>query len=233
MKFSLIIPCYNESKNIPTLLTRCEKLLREVTNVEVILVDNGSTDDTSEVLKLQLPKYPGCRSIRIEVNQGYGYGILSGLRAADGDILGWTHADLQTDPCDFVQGIRLFEQHGNNIFVKGRRYGRPFADMIFTVGMSLFEILLLRQVLWDINAQPNMFHRSFFQKLDNPPNDFSLDLYFYFKAKESGLVVERFPVFFGKRLHGISHWNISWGAKWKFIKRTVEFSLRLRKELRF
>ncbi|WJV63244.1 glycosyltransferase family 2 protein [Pectobacteriaceae bacterium CE70] len=232
MKFSLIIPCYNESKNIPLLLTRCERLLRELTDIEVILIDNGSTDETPAVLEHLLPQYPGCRSVRIETNQGYGFGILSGLRAAQGDLMGWTHADMQTDPFDIIQGIRIFEQYGDNTFVKGRRYGRPLTDVVFTVSMSLFETLLLRRAMWDINAQPNMFPRAFFEQLDNPPYDFSLDLYVYFKAKEVGLKIKRFPVCFGERVHGTSHWNISWSAKWKFIRRTVDFSLRLLRELK-
>jgi len=42
--------------------------------------------------------------VRVPVNQGYGLGILSGLRAATGEIIGWTHADLQTDVMDVLTG---------------------------------------------------------------------------------------------------------------------------------
>ena len=101
MNFSLIIPCYNESKSLPQLLERCTPLLQKG-NIEVILVDNGSNDETATLLKTLLPQYPGCRSIRVEQNQGYGFGITSGLSVATGDILGWTHADLQTDPADIT-----------------------------------------------------------------------------------------------------------------------------------
>jgi GMP synthase (glutamine-hydrolysing) len=78
MKFSLIIPCYNEAANLPLLLERC-KALAAKSEVEVILVDNGSTDSTPQVLLNLLPRYPGCRTVRVEKNQGYGFGILSGL----------------------------------------------------------------------------------------------------------------------------------------------------------
>lgn len=230
MKLSLIIPCYNEARNLPILLERCAQITRPE-EIEVVLVDNGSTDESPEVLQRLLPNYPGCRSIRVEVNQGYGFGILAGLRAAKGDILAWTHADMQTDPQDVLQGLAIFEERGSNIFVKGKRYGRPFADVLFTVGMSIFETLLLQKPLWDINAQPTLFSRDFFQSWSNPPSDFSLDLYAYYMARTSGLAVGRFSVKFGERAHGVSHWNISWRAKWKFIKRTVEYSLRLRREL--
>lgn len=231
MKFSLVIPCYNEAENLPLLMERCRAVAAKPSS-EVILVDNGSTDDTDVVLKELLPLHPGCRSIRVEQNHGYGFGILAGLTAAEGDILGWTHADMQTDPQDALRGLALFAAHGADIFVKGRRYGRDLKDNIFTIGMSVFETVLLRRPLWDINAQPTMFSRKFFETWHEPPHDFSLDLYAYYQAKRNGRSVYRFPVNFATRAYGTSHWNVNWAAKRKFILRTVDFSLRLRQLLK-
>jgi glycosyltransferase involved in cell wall biosynthesis len=231
MKLSLVIPCYNEEKNLPLLAERCTSLLAR-TDAEVILVDNGSTDGSAVVLAELQKKFPTLRTIKVEKNQGYGFGIVSGLKAATGDVLCWTHADMQTDPEDALTGFGLFQKSASpeTLFVKGRRYGRPFADVFFTVGMSVFETLLLGKPLWDINAQPTMFHRSFFSGWKEPPDDFALDLYAYFLARKQGLHVARFPVAFGKRAHGISHWNINWRAKIKFIKRTAQYSLRLKRK---
>lgn len=229
---SLVIPCYNEADNLPLLIARCrEALVRD--DIEVILVDNGSTDRSPEVFTALLDGQSRIRTVRVEKNQGYGFGILSGLRAAEGRILAWTHADMQTDPADALKGLALFEQAADpeRLFVKGKRHGRPLGDVAFTVGMSAFETLLLGRTFWDINAQPTMFPRSFFAELDQPPHDFSLDLYVYFKAKAKGLTVKRFPVHFGARAHGQSHWNVNWRAKMKFIRRTVDFSLTLRRSL--
>jgi glycosyltransferase involved in cell wall biosynthesis len=212
------------------LLERC-KALSEQAGTEVILVDNGSTDHSPLVLQKLLSKYPGCRSIRIEHNQGYGFGILTGLNSATGDIVGWTHADMQTDPMDAIEGLQKYEEYGSQFFVKGRRYGRPLGDTLFTIGMSFFETLLLRKPMWDINAQPTMFPRSFYETWQEPPHDFSLDLYAYYQAKITELPVKRFSVLFGKRAHGTSHWNVDWVAKRKFISRTIEFSLQLRKRV--
>ena len=230
MKLSLIIPCYNEAANLPLLLDRCS-VLGDSPDVEVILVDNGSTDKSSEVLEKLLPNYPHCRTVRVPVNQGYGFGIVSGLKYAQGDVLAWTHADLQTDPKDVLRGLAFFQLHGKSIYVKGRRIKRPLADVFFTVGMSLFETLLLRTPLWDINAQPNLFSREFYKTWKNPPHDFSLDLYAYFMAKNQNIPVHRFPVEFGKRAHGVSHWNINWKGKMKFIRRTINFSFELKKRM--
>jgi glycosyltransferase involved in cell wall biosynthesis len=231
MKFSLVIPCYNEAANLPLLLERCKNITSHA-GYEVILVDNGSTDNSPQVLRDLLPRYPGCRNVRVDKNQGYGFGIVSGLKAANGDILGWTHADMQTDPCDVLDGLEIFDRHGMNSFVKGKRYGRPLSDTLFTIGMSVFESILLAKPMWDINAQPTMFSRAFFESWQEPPYDFSLDLYSYYKAHHNHLDIHRFPVKFGERAHGVSHWNVNWAAKRKFIRRTVEFSLQLRRNLK-
>jgi glycosyltransferase involved in cell wall biosynthesis len=231
MKFSLVIPCYNEAANLPLLLERCKEVTLQP-DCEVVLVDNGSTDNTPDVLLDLLPKYSGCRSVRIKENQGYGFGILTGLNAAKGEILGWTHADMQTDPKDALLGLAFFDKHGVDTFVKGKRFGRPMVDVLFTLGMSIFESIILHKPMWDINAQPTIFTRKFFNEWIDAPHDFSLDLYAYYQAHVKKLNIQRFPVKFGERAHGISHWNLNWKAKRKFISRTVEFSLELRKNFK-
>lgn len=231
MQLSLIIPCYNEAASLRSLLDRCSEVSTKI-DCEIILVDNGSTDDTAILLPKLLRDYPGCKSIRVEVNKGYGHGILTGLRSAQGEILAWTHADLQTDPSDVLTGLDFFcAPHGGNTFVKGLRYGRPFGDRAFTLGMSLFESILLLKPLWDINAQPTMFTKFFFDEWNNAPQDFSLDLFAYYTAKKRGLPIKRFPVHFGDRQHGVSHWNVDWKSKFKFIHRTILYSIRLRANL--
>ena len=227
-KLSLVIPCYNEGRTIPLLLERCSHVVSQG-DVEIVIVDNGSTDDSQKILNELLPKYPSVSMVHVQTNRGYGNGILEGLKSASGDILSWTHADMQADPNDAIAGLRFFEnsETPDSLFVKGKRYGRPFADVFFTVGMSIFETLLLRTAMWDINAQPNMFHRSFFETWENPPLDFSLDLYVYYVAKNNGLNIKRFPVNFGRRVHGVSSWNISPAAKLRFIRRTLNYSITL------
>lgn len=229
MKLSLVIPCFNEAANLSLLVERCWPLVARG-DAEVILVDNGSSDRTPEILPALIAETPGCRSVRVEINRGYGFGIVSGLRAASGDVLAWTHADLQTNPMDAAAAFDLFRaaDRPEALFVKGRRQRRPFADAVFTAGMSAFETLLTGQPMRDINAQPTMFHRGFFDRWDQPPADFSLDLYAYWRARREGLTIRRIPVIFGDRVHGTSHWNVSLSAKWKFIRRTVDYSLKLR-----
>lgn len=232
LSLSLVIPAFNESPTLPALFERCSRGLLSP-GVELIVVDNGSTDATPELLESLLPAYPQARSVRVPQNLGYGHGILAGLQAARGDILGWTHADLQTPPEDALRGLRLFGEAPNPefLFVKGLRQGRPLADAFFTAGMALFETVMLGSRLWDINAQPTLFHRSFYRAWSQPPDDFSLDLFAFYVARARGLTVRRFPVEFGQRAHGLSRWNIDWRAKMKFIGRTLDYSFKLRRSL--
>lgn len=233
MKLSLIIPCFNEAKSLPKLVKRCKELTEIYENSEVILVDNGSLDDTEDTLKCLLLNCEHVSYISLTGNKGYGGGIIEGLKAAQGEILCWTHADLQTDVLDILHGVKFFKQakFPERVFVKGRRFGRPFPDTLFTWGMSIFETILFKQYFWDINAQPTMFHAEFFKSWEDPPIDFSLDLYTYYQALCQGLTIKRFPVEFSKRQYGVSNWNIDLKSKLRFIKRTVVYSLGLRKRL--
>lgn len=230
MKLSLVIPCYNEAANLPALVARCGALAAADPLVEIILVDNGSNDDTPAVLADLLADTGQIRSIRVERNRGYGHGILSGLRATTGDILAWTHADQQTDPLDAATGMAFFRESRDPaaLFVKGKRYGRPMVDTVFTAGMSVFETILTRRLMNDINAQPTMFHRALFERWQSPPDDFALDLYAYWQARERGCAIRRFPVRFGPRVFGTSHWNTGMAARMKFIRRTLAFSFALK-----
>ena len=233
LKLSIVIPCFNEARNIPLIVERLRQNVSR-SDIEVILVDNGSSDETSRVFSELLPKTQFIRATKIDVNRGYGHGIIVGLRAAQGDYLAWTHADLQTSPADPIKALEIVESMGNpiDVFIKGSRNGRPLFDTFFTIGMSFFETLYLKSFLWDINAQPTFFHRSFFERWSDPPSDFSLDLYALYNARRQGLKIVRFPVSFPPRIHGETSWNTGLKAKWKFIKRTMEFSVKLKKGLK-
>ena len=233
MKLSIVVPCFNESENIPLILEKFESVITR-DDIEVLIVNNGSQDNSKKILDELVPKYFFARVLDIKENQGYGFGITSGLAEAKGQFIGYTHADMQTDPADVIKALEIIEGEPNpkNCYVKGDRKGRPIFDQFFTIGMSLFETIYLREKLWDVNAQPNIFHRGFFEEIKNSsPEDFSLDLYFLFVAKKRLLNVKRFNVVFPNRRHGESSWNTGLASKWKFIKRTLDFSVKLKKEL--
>ena len=234
IQLSIVVPCYNEEKNMPLIVEKFKKAKPGKLNVELILVDNGSTDNSGKIIRKFAKENRNIKTVEIKKNIGYGNGISTGLKKASGVFVCWTHADLQTDIADTITAykIAIKQKNPEKCFVKGKRKGRPFFDVFFTVGMSAFETLFLKSFLYDINAQPNLFHRDLLDKTKNCPDDFSFDLYFYYMAKKLNYKIVRFPVLFFKRIHGTSHWNTSLLDKWKFIKRTILFTFRLKKDLK-
>ena len=232
---SVIFPCYNESSNIVGIISSIKSALQGRNDVEIILVDNGSTDSTPQVLKqaLQGEHNKQFKTLRIEKNIGYGHGIMEGVRIASGEVIAWTHADLQTDPADVLEAYKIFVDHPEypNCILKGRRVGRNPLDALFTAGMSLLSTTLLRVPLSDVNAQPKIFHKNFLKKLPNPPLDFSLDLYLLYQARVNKYQILEHHVNFGKRLYGESKGGGTLKGKLRLIQRTLKYMIKLKREL--
>lgn len=232
---SIVLPCFNEAANLPSLLARFAEVLDGRTDVEVILVDNGSTDDTAAVLSRELaaPRHAFARVVIVPRNIGYGFGIMSGVRQARAPVIAWTHADLQTDPADVLQAFERFrhEPDPERTFLKGRRVARNPLDALFTFGMSVLASLVLGHRLFDINAQPKMFHRSLLDHLDRPPDDFSLDLFILYTARKRHPTVLEQPVDFGRRKHGTAKGGGTLRGKVRLVRRTWSYILALRRTL--
>ena len=233
---SIVIPCYNEVGNLVKLLDRCRQAIGTRADIEVIFVDNGSTDDTPNVLPalLAAPRDQFGRMVRVPKNIGYGHGIMAGVRVARGTAIAWTHADLQTDVADVTEAYEHWLQAPNppRTIVRGRRAGRPLLDALFTGGMSLISSVALGMWLHDINAQPKLFPRAFVSDLAAPPEDFALDLYALYIAKRNGYAIIEHHVNFGKRTAGEPKGGASLKLKWRFSRRTFAYIGRLRASLR-
>ncbi len=226
---SIIIPCYNEANNIKNLINRF--VLFDKFDSELILVNNGSTDNTNQLFSELAIDYENIKFVKIKNNVGYGHGIIKGIEEAKNDIIAWTHADLQTDISDIFKAYNKFlsQKKIRECIVKGRRVGRRGVDNFFTLLMSITSKLVLGVELRDINAQPKIFNKSFFLKLKNPPLDFSIDLFLMYKAKKNNMDIIEIPVNFGKRLHGKSKGGGTWIGKIKLIKRTLIYIFNLKK----
>lgn len=231
-KLTIVIPCFNESGSLPELVGKCKKISQDH-GVNFIFVDNGSVDSTPTVLPQLLQGTTQLRIITLPKNQGYGGGIIAGLEDAKTEFVGWTHADLQSDPEDIINALAILESmpSSQSIFIKGRRKNRALASVFFTFGMSVFETFLFRMYLYDINAQPTIVRKDFFAESLATPNDFSFDLFVYVLAKKRGIKVDRFEVWFRSRQFGESKWNTTWRSRWNFITRIFKYSLVLRRDL--
>ena len=234
INLSIIIPCYNEDENIFFVFEKIEKLLENNKSVEVIIIDNGSTDHTHQkIVNSKLFKEKKINFLKIEKNIGYGHGIMTGVNIASGDYIGWCHADLQTEPIDILNAyIKNLNAIENELCViKGLRKNRNFFDSMFTFGMSLFASIIFLKKINDINAQPKIFPKTFLNYLKDYPKDFSLDLYFIVMAKINDYKIINHDVIMKKRLYGQAKGGGSMKGKIKLIKRTFIYIIKLRIKL--
>jgi glycosyltransferase involved in cell wall biosynthesis len=209
MRATVVIPCWNEAPNLPALVARCTEAAHDAGGgLSFLLVDNGSTDGTREILPSVLAGRTAIEQLRLDGNLGYGGGILAGLQVAAGrgdDVLGWTHADLQCDPLALVAALQSAREAPDpgRVFVKGVRHGRPPFDVAWSVSMAALHSTVLRCPLWEINAQPTLFSRALWPALEGGPRDFRLDLFAYAVAVRWGWEVRRVGVTFPPRRAGV------------------------------
>lgn len=227
-QLSIVLPCYNESRGIEAILNRFAEVGRGQ-DFELILVDNGSKDDTQATFARLLPRFPFARSVKVEVNQGYGHGIFTGLQSAQGEVVGWSHADLQTDPADVFRAWASYRSAATpeRTMIKGRRYGRRLSEKLISLGMQALSTLVFRSYMQEINAQPKVFHRDLLSHLTRPPVDFNFDLYVLVMAKRHGWRIESIPVQFPPRKYGHSNWAATWRSKFRTIARSIRYMFSL------
>jgi polyisoprenyl-phosphate glycosyltransferase len=203
--FSLIIPCYNESLNIPKLFKQIHLNQKKV-KFETIIIDNGSTDNSLEILKKHRKKVKNLKILRIKNNIGFGHAVKIGILKSKYSLVCYTHGDLQVNIENCVKAYNIYKgQLSSNVFVKGRRLGRTFIDILFTIAMGLINTILFRTYLFDIHAQPNFFQKMNAKDIKKAPNDMSIDLYFYAYFKMRNFKILRFNIIFEKRIYGLGN----------------------------
>ncbi len=199
----------------------------------MILVDNGSTDNTAKVLAhLQKgPFSPWFRVVSISENKGYGHGLWSGLITTTAPVIGYSHADEQCAPNDvFIAYEKLKNSGKNKILVKGTRLGRAWPNRLVTGVFELIANVCLNLKTNEINAQPKIFSRSLLNELTSPPITFAFDLYLMYHARKSCYSVEDIPVLFPPRAHGVSRWAASFISRWRTILGMIRYMGQVARE---
>ncbi|WP_258868927.1 glycosyltransferase family 2 protein [Alkalilimnicola ehrlichii] len=113
MDLSIVVPVYNESENIDPLLSELDGVLADELDYEVIFVDDGSTDNTFQLLSGLTSQYPRLRVLRHPQNLGQSAALLTGVRAAQADWVASLDGDGQNDPADLLQFWRLAKRRTN------------------------------------------------------------------------------------------------------------------------
>ncbi|HEY9585287.1 MAG TPA: glycosyltransferase family 2 protein [Candidatus Paceibacterota bacterium] len=223
MRFSIIIPAYNEGAHIERIIREIHEELQKVeSDFEIVVVDNGSSDNTQTVLGALQKELPHVCARRVFPNRGYGGGILEGLSVAHGDVVGWTDGDGQVRAED-LGGMYEKMRQENLVFLKARRVTRH--DGLFRIIQSnifnlIFHILFFTLVN-DVNAKPKLFRRSFYATIDLVSADMFIDAEIVIKALRSGIQIKEYPIVFESRKEGASKIHI--GAGLEFIKNLLYY----------
>ena len=118
-RLSVVIPVYNEAQNLEKLV---QKVLRVPIDKELIIVDDGSTDGTAEILRTRVAGLAPNILWNVHTkNQGKGAAVRTGLTMATGEILIVQDADLEYDPADFVPIVSKFDDPAIHV-VYGSRF---------------------------------------------------------------------------------------------------------------
>ncbi len=213
IKLSLILPCFNEEKNIPLLYKEFLEIPFKETICELILVNNGSIDSTGEqidnIIKINNQKNKNIliKKVALQKNAGYGGGIIAGLSYAKGEYIGWAHADLQSPLSDVFNLYQLIKNK-KNIFGKGiRTNNRGFDTLVSRLHEKLASIILGYKMN-EINAQPKVFSKDILRYFTNMPKRWTtLDTYAFYKCLINKVEIVEIKVIFKNRIYGQSKWK--------------------------
>ena len=230
---SFVIPSYNEQENIIRLSNILTGILKKYKYVEVIIVDNGSTDKTSKILKKhKLFKEKKFKLKKIKKNLGYGHGIMSGVNLASGKIIAWFHADLQTNPLDVIKIINKNKNIllNQKVLLSGKRINRSTFDNLFTNLMAKLINVVFKVDFNDINGQPKIFNRNLKKYLKDSPLDFSLDLFLLLTSHKNNYKIKQVPINWGQRYKGVAKGGGNIFGKLKLIMRTLNYLVKIKKK---
>ena len=230
-KLSLIIPCYNESQNIPYLFDQLHEIEKNC-QIEVILVNNGSTDESHNLIEENKFKIKNLKILNIKNNIGFGNGVKQGILNSSNELVCYTHGDLQVNLKYIIEALNYINlQKNKNIFIKAIRKKRSFVDIFFTMLMSIYNSIIFSEYLFDIHSQPNMFFKPDKKIIMEAPNDMLIDLYFYAYFKKKNFKIHRFNVYFEVRRFGEGT-NEKISKKIKYSIYSLKKSIKILKDLK-
>tara|TARA_B100000989_G_C19502228_1_gene454802 strand:+ start:916 stop:1605 length:690 start_codon:yes stop_codon:yes gene_type:complete len=122
MSFTLVIPCYNEEKNIKILFSEIYKSLQNY-KYQLIIVDDCSEDNSINVIK-ENNNFENLKIIKNNKNQGQSFCIYEGIKSADYDIIVTLDADGQNNPSDIPNLLTIYQNNKNTYLVAGIRKNR-------------------------------------------------------------------------------------------------------------
>lgn len=222
---SFVIPAYNEAGAVgPTVERLFTTFAAAGFQLEIVAVDNGSTDGTGAVLRTLQQRHPALRVHPVAVNEGYGNGVLQGIPLARAEWVGIIPADGEVDAEDVVRLYEAAKATDGRIVAKVRRRFRLDGPVRKIVSVSYNLLVLL---LWpglgtlDVNGSPKLLRRESLQAMRLTSKQWFLDPELMIKARYLGLRILEVNVFARLRGTGLSHVRPS--TCWEFLRELLRY----------
>lgn len=198
---SIIIPTYNEARTIDAVLNRVFAALLPGWQKQVIVVDDGSVDETKQILERWKKK---AQIVALPHNQGKGTAVSSGLRRATGDIIIIQDADLEYSPADYPVLLAPFENSRVNV-VYGSRFLGPHLSTMFVYALGNKFVTLVTNILYnttitDMETGYKAFRATAVKDLDIRAKRFDFEPEVTAKLLRSGYQIYEVPIsYFGRK----------------------------------
>ncbi len=217
MYLTIIIPAYNEAGTIEVTLERIRKTVMPgfVRQVEVLIVDDCSTDGSAGLVEKAAEGYPKTRIISLPVNSGKGAAVAVGVKEAQGDTIIIQDADLELDPADIPALVERMYRDDLDL-VSGTRFsaakghpGHATAAIILNRIISAIAAGMTRRQITDLTCGYKLFRKELFGNLNLTEKRFGFETELMFKAlKDSRTKFAEEPVTYsprrkseGKKIH--------------------------------
>ena len=203
LKLSIVIPAFNEKRTIQQLL---EAVQAVPVKKEVVIVDDGSTDGTREIIRQKFMGREGIQVIFHEKNRGKGAAIRTGIAASTGDAIIIQDADLEYDPMDYQFLINALEKSSVNVVFGSRFMGKkkvtPFWHRAVNYFLTWVANLLYLSQLTDMETCYKLYRSKTLKQLNLQSNGFEIEVELAAKTLKSGEKIIEIPVSYkGRSYH--------------------------------
>lgn len=225
-KLSIIIPAYNSASRLPILISKLKKISIKNSEIEIIVVDDASKDDTYERVK----KNSGIRLIHHMKNTGKGGAVKSGLSLATGDILLIQDDDLEYDPEDIPSLIAPIMNNEADAVFGSRRLNKKnkYISTSYNMGASFVNNLIkiiIGKNLTDPITGYKAFTREVYKKIQPiESKGFEIEAELTAKISRKGFKIVEVPITYSPRSVEEGK-NIRWHHAFPIIKSIIKYRL--------